>query len=361
MTRAWVYGAGAVGCLAGGLLAAAGCPVVLVGRPALLEPVRARGLRLRTPRGLVEARPRVAWSAEEAAAAFFPDLVVVAVKAWATAAAAAELAAVARAGGRFVAATLQNGLGNEEALAAALGREDVWSGALTAAVAWAAPGEVAAAGNRGGLALTSLAWPGGPGPGREGPWRALLDAFRAGGFPAVPAPCGHPSLKWSKLLLNLLGNAVPAALDQPPAEALAHRDAFLLEREAFREACRVAAAEGARIVDLPGYPVRLLRLALTRLPLALSHRLLRRRLAAGRGEKLPSLLLDLRAGRRTEVAFLNGAVAARARARGVRAPVNAALADLLEALAAGTLPREEFRGRPDRLLAFVAARAGARS
>ncbi len=358
MTRAWIYGAGAVGCLTGGLLAAAGCPVVLIGRPERLAPVREGGLRLRTPGGLVTARPLVAWSAAEAARAFLPDLVVVTVKSRATGEAATELGRLLREGGRFFVLTLQNGLGNEEALAAALGEERVWSGALTVAVAFSGPGEVAAAGNRGGLALTSLRWSGGPGPGGEQPWRDVLDAFCAGGFPAVAEPATYRSLKWSKLLLNLLGNAIPAALDLPPGEALRDRRAFRLEREAFAEACRVAAAEGAEIRNLPGYPVRLLRRLLLGLPLPLAHRLLYRALAGGRGGKLPSFLLDLRAGRPTEVASLNGAVAARAREHGLEAPVNAALAELLEGLASGTLDRAWFRGRPDRLQGYVAARAG---
>ena len=45
----------------------------------------------------------------------------------------------------------------------------------------------------------------------------------------------------------------------------------------------------------------------------------------------PSLALDLRARRRTEVDVLNGAVADRAPAVRVEAPVNAAVADLVRA------------------------------
>lgn len=355
MTRVWVYGAGAVGCLAGGLLAAAGCPVVLIGRREVLAPVAEKGLRVRVPAGALPSRPLVAASVEEAGAAFPPDLVLVTVKAWATPAAAADLARTLP-GAACAVLTLQNGLGNEETLAAALGPERVWSGALTAAVRWDGPGEVAAAA-RGGLALTSLVRPGAPGPGSEAAWADLTAAFRRGGFPVVADAAGHPSVKWSKLLLNLLGNAVPAALDQPPAVCLRHPLAFRLEREAFAEACRVAAAEGARVHDLPGYPVRLLRLLLLGLPAPLAHRLLYRPLAGGRGDKLPSFLLDLRAGRRTEAAFLYGAVAERGRARGVPAPVNAALAALLDDLAAGRADRDRFRGRPDRLWEYVRERA----
>lgn len=41
-----VMGAGAVGCYYGGMLARAGHDVVLIGRPAHVEAVRAQGLRL---------------------------------------------------------------------------------------------------------------------------------------------------------------------------------------------------------------------------------------------------------------------------------------------------------------------------
>lgn len=350
----WVYGAGAVGSLTGGILAAAGHRVTLVGRPAVLEPVRAAGLTVHVAGRILRGRPEVAFSLQEAAASGTPDLVVLAMKSSGTPAAAAEVADRWPDSGpdRPVVLTLQNGLGNEEALAAALGPERVWSGTLTLAVSLPRPGHVAGEGSRGGFAFAPLA-PDAPGGHASHPaWRALLDAFPAAGVRARVVAEGYRSLKWSKLLLNLLGNATCAALDLPPARALADPRVFRLEREAFLEALRVARADGIALVDLPGYPVKLLARVMS-LPAPLAGRILVPRIAGGRGAKLPSFLLDLRAGRRTEVSFLNGAVAARARALGIPAPVNAALTELLEGIAAGSVDWAVYRGRPEQLMGFV--------
>jgi 2-dehydropantoate 2-reductase len=49
--RVGVMGAGAIGCFAGGMLAARGMPVVLIGRQALKERVSAGGLTLTDLKG----------------------------------------------------------------------------------------------------------------------------------------------------------------------------------------------------------------------------------------------------------------------------------------------------------------------
>lgn len=352
--NAWIYGAGAVGSLTGGILAAGGHRVTLVGRPALLEPVRARGLTVRVAGRSLHSRPGVASSLEEAAASGTPDLILLTMKSFGTAAAAAEIAArwPGSEPGLPVVLTLQNGIGNEEALAESLGPERVWSGALTIAVSVARPGEVTGEGSRGGFAFAPLAPDAAGGNASHPAWGALLDALRASGVAAQVVPEGYRGLKWSKLLLNLLGNAACAALDLSPAQALADPRVFRLEREAWLEALRVMRLDGIRPVDLPGYPVRLLARVMS-LPAPLAHRILLPRIAGGRGGKLPSFLLDLRAGRRTEVSFLNGAVAARARALGLSAPVNAALTELLDGIAAGTVDWAAFRGRPERLASRI--------
>jgi 2-dehydropantoate 2-reductase len=64
--------------------------------------------------------------------------------------------------------------------------------------------------------------------------------------------------------------------------------------------------------------------------------------------------LDLSRGKgKTEVSFLNGAVARFGREVGVPTPVNQVLTDVLEGLAAGRLAWDDFRRQPERLLAEV--------
>jgi 2-dehydropantoate 2-reductase len=152
------------------------------------------------------------------------------------------------------------------------------------------------------------------------------------------------------LLLNLLTNASSAILDLPSAAVADDPRLFALERAAFREAVGVMQAQGLRAVALPGYPVPML-VVIMAAPPAIGRAVLRRALARGRGDKMPSLWRDLESGRReNEVTVLNGAVAREAERLGLAAPVNRALTEILVALAEGRADREFYRHRPEALL-----------
>lgn len=336
--RVLVYGAGAVGSLVGARLASAGFSVTLLARRAHAEAVRRQGLRWIDARG----RP---WCAQVAAAEDVDrldgrfDVVFVTVKGYDVERAGTDLPGLLAPRGRAV--CLANGVGHEETLSARLGQEAVVAGALTASASLQGPGRVVQH-TRGGVGLA--AWEGG-GTGD------LVAALRAGGFRAraYPRPL---DLKWSKLLLNLMANATSALLAYPPAEVYADPRLFWLERRMLQEAVAVGRALGVRWVNLPGFAVRVL-VRVLQLPESLCRGLLRRAVARGRGQKLPSLWYDLPGGR-TEVAYLHGAVARWGAAVGVAAPVNSALTQLVQDVAAGRRPGEAFRGRPDALLREVA-------
>jgi 2-dehydropantoate 2-reductase len=75
---------------------------------------------------------------------------------------------------------------------------------------------------------------------------------------------------------------------------------------------------------------------------------------AGRGSKMPSLYLDLAAGKgRTEVPYLNGAVAQAAEQAGRAAPVNRRLWQVLDAICEGRDAWDDWRDQPDRLLSSI--------
>ncbi len=84
-----VYGAGAVGGLMAARLAASGAEVSLIARGATLVAIRQHGLRLQTPQGLQAFRLR---ADESAAALGTQDMVILAVKATALDAVAAQIA-----------------------------------------------------------------------------------------------------------------------------------------------------------------------------------------------------------------------------------------------------------------------------
>ncbi|MBI3947265.1 MAG: ketopantoate reductase family protein [Armatimonadetes bacterium] len=339
--RVFCYGAGAVGSLLGGRLSAAGHDVTLLARPDSAAALRQHGLTIALSDGsALRALPRVVTEMAEASpAAPPPDLIIVAVKGYDTAAAAPEVARAC--GPRTAILSVQNGLGNEELLAAAMGAGRVIAGSFTLSVAMAEPGRVAQHTTSGGLALAEVETSGGDRLAR------LVRAFEGAGMRAVACPDWR-AMKWSKLLLNLLANASCAILSMSPAEVFADARLFRLEQRAFREARRTMRRLGLRPVDLPGYPVRLLCGAMG-LPAPLARPLIAARAAGGRGDKPPSLALDVARGR-SEVAFLNGAVARAAAEIGMPAPVNALLASTLEGIVRGVLNPAEFHRRPEALL-----------
>ncbi len=319
--RVLCYGAGAVGSFLAARLSLTGAEVVLYGRPATISGLRETGLALETEGRTFVALVRLAADMDEIGPP--PDVVLLAVKSYDTEAALPDLQRLAALGATIC--TMQNGVGNEEALTAALGAERVLSGAITISVSVPEPGLVAQHTGAGGVAFAPV--PGGPKPG------TLLSLFDEAGLPAVGVGSSQ-DLKWSKLLLNILANAQAAILDTDAAAVARDPALFAVEQRAFREALRVMRRIPAKPIALPGYDVPKLALAM-RLPRPLAWRLLKERIGGGRGEKRPSLALDLARGRaRTEVHWLNGAVAQAAERHGLRAPVNATLATLVRQLAA---------------------------
>lgn len=272
------------------------------------------------------------------------DLAIVAVKAYGTGAAIATLCRAFPPESGATVLTPQNGVGNEEQLAAAFGADRIVSGALTIPVERGLGGTIVAA-NRGGLGLAPV------GANAQN-W--LSAAFARTAIP-VTVVSDYRAMKWSKLALNIVANAACAILDVLPERLVRIDGIFELELRAIREARAVMRALALAPVDLPRYPVRAL-FAVAALPGPAARALLGRRIAGARGSKAPSLLLDLRAGKgRTEVEALNGAVVAAGAAHGIATPVNAVYARLVAEIARDPALGATYRDRPSALLAAVEA------
>ncbi len=360
--KALVAGAGAVGSWVGGALAAGGADVTLVARGAHGAAMAESGLTLRGVGGgwSVHTRPRVVARVAEAVAAAPFDVALVAVKSYDTAGVAAELAASAVS--RCV-VSLQNGVGNEAVLEEHLPGCAVAPATLTTGVAIAAPG-VVAGGRKGGVgvapAVGATGVPAGSPADASGAPPApilaeLVARLAVAGLDARLYPDGA-ALKWSKLLLNMLGNATCAILAWPPDRAFRDPRVFAIEHAAWREAVAVMRTLGIRPVALPGYPVDVYARVGTALPTRWLFALAHRSLARARGSRLPGVAADLAAGRpRSEVEVLNGAVVRAGARAGVATPVNRVLVDLVVELAAGRLPRRSYADRPEALAAAVHA------
>lgn len=336
-----IIGAGAIGGYLGGKLAAHHA-VTIYDRARLVDAVRARGLRLIEPETEYTVDNLAAFTSLDEVFAHGPrfDLALCCVKAYDTAEAIEPFRPYADRIDRWL--TPQNGVANEELLGQAFGREKIIAATVLNPISIPEVGMVRLEKRKGGIGLAPIdpTCPIGP----------VVDAIASIGLP-LRMYADYRAMKWSKLLLNLLGNATSAILDMNTLEAFADRRVFAIEVTALREAIAVMDALKIKTVALPGYPVPLLVLALRYLPIPLLQPILRRMAKSGRGEKLPSLLIDLNAGRpKSEIDALNGAVSLASGPIGVRTPVNDALTAIVRELVAGQIERAAWRQQVDRLV-----------
>ncbi len=342
-----VYGAGAVGGYLGACLQRAGHEVTLLARTPVAAAIAADGLTVLGAQDGAgwQARPRVATDLATALDGSVFDLIILGMKSYAVDEAIEALAAALPAPPPLLA--IQNGIGIEERIAARFGPERVVAGAVTIPLSRPAPAAIRVERADRGLTLAPVE-AGAP----LAPW---IDLFAAADI-ATTAVEDHQALKWSKALLNMVGNATAAILDWPPGLVYRTRTTFHLEMAMLREMLAVMARRRTPVLDLSGSPARQLARAVRWLPGWLLQPILARLVAQGRGDKLPSFLLDLNAGKpHNEVAYHNGAVARAGEALGVAAPVNAGLATILLDLVAGRQERAAFRGRPEALAAALAS------
>jgi 2-dehydropantoate 2-reductase len=354
------FGAGAIGTYIGGSLALAGQQLVFIEQPKVVEELRQRGLRLdltldkrreTKDASRVEPSSFVIVSTLEEALRYGPfDVALFALKSFDTQVALEGMKPFADKMPPVL--CFSNGVSNELAIAEVLGKnksstpqsgsaDKVIYGTVTSAI------------------------------GRRGPGDTVLERLRG-----VGVAKGHPlseklhnalnsaflnsqlfedanSMKWSKLLTNLIANPTSAILDMTVSEIFANKDLYKLEIEMLRECLAVMKAQGFKVVDLPGTPVRALAFA-TRLPFWLSKPLLSRAAGAGRGGKMPSFHIDLHSGRgKSEVEYLHGEVVRAGEKCNVPTPVNKVLTETLMALTNKEILLEEFAHRPEKLLAKI--------
>ncbi len=340
------FGAGAIGTYIGGSLALAGHPVVFVEQPNVVEELRRRGMRLdltlderrkTKEASLLDASSFVIVSSLEEALHYGPfDLALFALKSFDTSAALEGIKPFADKMPPIL--CLSNGVSNEPAIAEALGADKVIYGTVTSAVGRRGPGDIVLEKLRGvgiarGHALSEK----------------LNDAFNKA-YLNSRLYDDAASMKWSKMLTNLIANPTSAILDMTAAEIFANKDLYRVEIAMLKECLAVMEAQGLKVVDLPGTPVRALAFA-TKLPLWLSKPFLSKAAGAGRGAKMPSFHIDLHSGRgKSEVEYLHGEVVRAGEKYNVPTPVNKALTETLLALTRGEIPLEEFARKPQKLL-----------
>lgn len=351
--RFLIYGAGAIGLWLAIRLHKAGHQVTCIARQPIVDAMR-RGDTAITPlHGSPETAATVQGYAQlqEVRAGFLQniDYVLLCVKAYGVSSAIGDLIqrnVVRQSAGNQspVIVCFQNGVGSEELVAAKVGESHVIAATTTMPVTMPTPGLVCEERDGGAICLAPL----------QGSLdQQLLDAFR-GSRIRVKAYGDYRALKWSKLFLNIMGNASSAILDIPAADVYKDTRLFHLEARMLGEVMQVAEASGVRLINLPSYPAATLSIGLRRVPLSLLRLLLLQRVSKGRGAKRPSLYYELmKQTGRSEIAWLNGAVVTRGQELRVPTPVNAYLTAVYERLMSGKENWDEWRGRADRLLSGI--------
>lgn len=298
--RIAVVGCGAMGSIYAALLGSAGNDVIVVDTNVEhVDAIQRQGLRVHGASG--DRTVQVPAYVEPPACTV--DLVVCAVKARFVAQAAASMHSLL--GPETAVLTIQNGLGSAEVVARAVGGERLIVGVAQGF----------------GASL--------PEPGRA--HHNDMKAIRMGGYGAIAgervrriaalwAEAGFDAaavddivaMQWEKLICNVAYSAPCALTGMTVGEVREHAQAGAVSRAAAREAFTVARALGVavRFVD-PEAEVR--------------------EFAARMPNAKPSVLLDLEAGRISEVDVINGAIPTEAEKVGLQAPVNATLTGLVQA------------------------------
>jgi 2-dehydropantoate 2-reductase len=294
--RVVVAGPGAIGSLFSALLAEGGLEVVLLDRDAARAARRASSdLILRDAKG--ERRLRLAVTADSASLGP-ADLCIVCVKAHQTEDLLRLHGEVLRRV-RFV-WTIQNGIGPLETLQDSLGAGRVLGGATFQGAYFERDGALVHAAH-------GRTFIGAPGPVSPDPAPALAEALARANLPVEAVP-DIQRVMFEKFIVNIGINALAALLGGENGRILDSPDALDILRQAVAEAVRFAAARGVRL-DEAGQIEHVITVV------------------QDTARNRNSLLSDLRAGRRTEIDYLNGWLAERA-----DAPVNRVLAQLVRAL-----------------------------
>ena len=335
-----IVGAEAIGSLMAYRLAVAGHDVTAVGSGAFAQAVAQRGLLVEQDNKVLIAPQINAVSSVEAVDEAEFELVLITTKAFDTAVAAVQVQRFAQQGATLL--VLQNGVGGVDVAIGLLGTERLYAGITTMPVQVLKPAVLRLLESRGGLGLAAVDI------AQELKPLALL--FVEAGFKTqIYGDC--LAMQWSKLTLSMLANAIPAILNWPLDRIMADPRLYQLERDAVCEAGAVVRRLKLRLVALPGYPVPQLVRGLCALPARLAYPIFRRAILHRRGGRSSPLQHDLQKGRRkSEVTFLNGAVARAGALAGVPTPINRALDDILSALARGEVEWSEYEGQTEHLV-----------
>lgn len=291
-----VVGAGAMGSLFGGLLCEGGLDVILVDVwPEHVDAINRNGLRIVGYGGdrTVPIRAITGVGVRHPV-----DIVLVQCKAAATR--EAVRGAQGLWGNNTVAISFQNGLGNEEAIAAVIGAERVLGGTTSQAASIVAPGVVR---NYSNLVSRIGEMQGGT---SERATR-IAEAFTNAGLTTIASAAIQYDI-WNKLFANVAVGPTSAVRNKTIYEVKAIPDLWEAALAALDEALAVSHAEG---FDFSREQARAVLLQIVA--------------EDGTGDNKSSICVDINKKRPTEIDVINGAIVRLGRKHGIPTPVNETL------------------------------------
>jgi 2-dehydropantoate 2-reductase len=299
--RIGIVGAGALGSVLGGLLFEAGLDVVLIERDAEeVRFVRENGLYLEGVTGERLLRPQIVCQPLDGVCT---DLVLVLVKSYDTFAAVESVREILAPDG--VVLTLQNGIGNFETLSDAFPGQ-VLLGTTTAGAMTIGRGRF----RHTGFGQTHFGEADGSIGERTRALAGVLEKMNTGPVHVVENAVG---CVWSKLIINAAINAPATLLRVRNGELPASESGRQLIHDIVEECLSIVRAKDLRLIfDDPEERVVAV--------------------CEGTAPNINSMFQDILAGRKTEIDFINGALAREAAAAGVPAVVNRTLTLLIKSL-----------------------------
>jgi len=302
MKRIAIIGPGAMGCLFAYFLKPVFEELVLIDYlPERAELLNQKGIQIETSQGIKKTQIKATAQPEEIG---IVDLVLVCVKAYSTRTALERAQKIA--GENTLVLSLQNGLGNLEAISAIVDKKQILGGTTAMGANLVEPGFIRFAGE-GETVIGEL-----EGKGERA--ERVAELFRTAGL-EVKTTANLQGTIWSKVLINVGINALTALLRVRNGRLLYFSESKSLLHQAVKEAEQVAKAKGIELL----YPDAIAKVE---------------EVARRTGENISSMLQDVRAKRKTEIDAINGAIVREGEKLGISCPVNQVLTLLVKALEA---------------------------
>ena len=302
-TRFAVVGAGPVGCIVAAFLSRGGYDVILCDvMPALLAPAVDPGIRLEGAENFQQKVTRTCTSVDDLDA-YDPEVIFVTVKANALALIASAIEGFLKEG-RYV-ISWQNGIDTELELAKTLGRSRVMRAVVNYGCGLIAPAHVRVPFHHPPHYIQEL------NPTARGAAVAVAGVLSACGL-GTEHTDQIVSMVWRKTVMNASMNPVCALTGLTMSRAMNDPIVFQIVDALVKECAQVARANEINLGwDYYVHAMDYMRNA---------------------GDHKPSMLMDVEAGRRTEIDFINGKFIEYARRAGMEAPFNRTMSAMVKGL-----------------------------